>query len=132
MKYDIFFGDGKKVITTTRGFTINTDQPEEDGGANSASTPFELFFASIGTCAGFYVLSFCQARSIPADKLRMTLDVLRNQTTHLVEKVVIEILLPPGFPEKYKDAVVRAAESCSVKKQVSDRLAIAVSARYAG
>ena len=117
--YKITFGGGKKVDAHVRDFIINTDQPISDGGLNSAPSPFELFLASIGTCAGFYVVSFCQARSISTENIKLTQTIIRNDTTHMVEKIKIEILLPPEFPEKYKGAVIKAAESCTVKKHLA-------------
>jgi ribosomal protein S12 methylthiotransferase accessory factor len=116
IKYDITFGGNKKVDAHYRGFTINSDQPVNSGGDNTALSPFELFLASIGMCAGYYVLAFCQSRSIPTDDIKITQTVIRNDTTHMVEKVVIDINLPPDFPEKYKAAVIKTAQSCSVKK----------------
>jgi putative redox protein len=115
-KFDITFPGDKKVDGTFRGFTVHSDQPAEDGGGNTAPSPLELFLASIGMCAGFYVLSFCQSRFLPTDNIKMTQTVIRNDATHRVEKITIDILLPPDFPEKYKAAVVKAAQSCSVKK----------------
>ncbi len=70
--FEITFGEGKKVDAHVREFTIATDQPAADGGHNTAPTPFELFLASIGTCAGYYVLSFCRARAISTDGIRLT------------------------------------------------------------
>lgn len=129
MKYEISFGGGKKVSARVRVFTINTDQPIADGGQETAPSPFELFLASIGTCAGFYVLSFCQARAIPVDAIRLTQTITRNDTNHMVEKIDIDITLPPDFPEKYKAAVIRAADSCTVKKQLSSPLVILIHTR---
>jgi hypothetical protein len=36
--------------------------------------------------------------------------------TGMVSKVDLEIHLPPGFPEKYREAVLHSAELCAVKK----------------
>jgi putative redox protein len=127
--FDIELASDKKVNAKIRGFTIATDQPVEDGGHNTAPSPFELFLASLGTCAGYFVVSFCQARSIPTDKITMTQTVVRNDATHGIEKILINIDLPPDFPEKYKAAVVRAAESCSVKKVIAAAPQILVEAR---
>jgi putative redox protein len=115
-KFDITFSGNKKIDAHFRGFTINSDQPLSDSGDNTAPSPFELFLASIGMCAGFYIVSFCQSRSIPTDNISMTQTVVRDDKTHRVEKVMIDINIPPDFPEKYKDAVIKAAQSCSVKK----------------
>ena len=116
MKYDIKFGGNKKIDAHYRGFTIHSDQPVASGGDNTALSPFELFLASIGMCTGFYVSAFCQSRSIPTDDINITQTVIRNDATHMVEKVMIDINLPPDFPEKYKAAVLKTAQSCSVKK----------------
>jgi ribosomal protein S12 methylthiotransferase accessory factor len=116
MNYNIEFAGNKKVDTHFRGFTLKSDQPIADGGDNTAPSPLEIFLASIGMCAGFYIVAFCQSRSIPTDNITITQNVMRNDTTHMVEKINIDIVLPPNFPEKYKSAIVKTAQSCSVKK----------------
>jgi len=118
MEMEIRFPGGKKVEALFDGFTVETDQPVVDGGSGSAPSPFALFLASIGTCTGYYVLSFCQRNHIPTDKMRLTARFTRNPGTHLVEDVRIEIHVPPAFPEKYTNAVVKAAEVCTVKRHL--------------
>ncbi len=114
--FNISFPDGKKVEAHFKNFTIHSDQPVDEGGHNTSPSPFEYFLASIGMCAGFYILSFCQSRSIPTDRISITQTVDRHQTTHLVEKIVLDINLPHTFPTKYKSAIIHAAQTCSVKK----------------
>ncbi|MDA8242639.1 MAG: osmotically inducible protein OsmC, partial [Elusimicrobia bacterium] len=55
---EITFPGGKKVNALWHGFEIATDQPKSSGGDNSAPAPFDLFLASLGTCAGIFVLGF--------------------------------------------------------------------------
>jgi putative redox protein len=128
MEMEISFPGGKKVEATFGGHVVKTDQPVVDGGSESSPSPFELFLASIGTCTGFYVLSFCERNNIPTEDLRLTARIERNPGTHLVEEIRIDIHLPSGFPEKYKNAVVKAAEVCSVKRHLErpPRIDIAV------
>ena len=130
MKYDITLGVNKKVDAHYRDFTIHSDQPVASGGDNTALSPFELFLASIGMCAGFYVSAFCQSRSIATDNIKITQTVIRNDATHLVEKVMIDINLPPDFPEKYKAPVIKTAQSCSVKKFLDSPPEIQISTNY--
>ena len=73
MEMEVVLSGGMKVNAIYKGFTIETDQPEQAGGDGSAPSPFDLFLASIGTCAGFYVLSFCQKQGIPTDEIRLML-----------------------------------------------------------
>jgi putative redox protein len=112
---EIGFPGGAAVEARYRGFTIATDQPEPIGG-NRAPSPFDLFLASLGTCAGFYALRFCQERHIDTAGMRLTLEAARDPESKRLASVVIEITLPPGFPKKYREALVRAAHQCAVQR----------------
>ena len=129
MEMQITFPGKKRVYADFDGFTVETDQPVRGGGDASAPAPFDLFIASIGTCAGIYVLGFMQQRDIPTEGAKLTLRTERNEATHLVSKVTIDIQLPAGFPEQYKDAIVRAAELCSVKQHIHTPPEFAVNAQ---
>ncbi len=116
----VTFGGGKKVNADFNGFTIHTDQAEYAGGEGSAPEPFSLFLASIGTCAGIFVLSFCQSRGIPTEGIRLVQSHFSKESGKGIGKIEIAIELPPDFPEKYKDAVISAANLCAVKKHIMD------------
>jgi ribosomal protein S12 methylthiotransferase accessory factor len=120
MDMKITFHGGKKVYAEYNGFTHKTDQPLAGGGENSAPSPFELFLASLGTCAGFYVLSFCQQRGIDTADIELGMVMDRDPQSHMVSRVTIGIVLPASFPEKYRAAVVQAAQSCTVKKHLQN------------
>lgn len=123
---EIVFPGGKRVNALYGDHVICTDQPKERGGEESAPTPFDLFVASLGTCAGIYVLQFCRSREIPTDGVKILLNVERNAETKLLSKVTLDIVLPAEFPEKYRRAVVNAAELCTVARHLQDPPAIVV------
>jgi putative redox protein len=112
---NVSFGGGLKVDARIRDFVVRTDQPVQAGGDGSAPSPFDLFLASLATCAGYYVIAFCRERAIAVDGIRLTMTGEKAPGSKLIEKIGIRIDLPRGFPEKYKSAVVKAAESCTVK-----------------
>ena len=112
MEMLIDFPGGSRVDAHFGTFTVHTDQPPE----SSAPTPFAVFLASLGTCAGIYVLGFCRQRNLPTEGLRIMERIHSDPLTGMVDKVALEIQLPPGFPEKYRDAVIHSAELCAVKK----------------
>ncbi len=114
----ITIGDGRKVDAEFNGFTIHTDQSVHAGGEGSAPEPFTLFLASIGTCAGIYVSSFCKSRGIPVGGIRLVQSHFTGESGRGIGKIEITIELPPDFPEKYKDAVINAANLCAVKKHI--------------
>jgi len=118
MDMQVYFPGGKKVNAEYKGFTIETDQAKDEGGDGSAPEPYSLFLASIGTCAGIYVVYFCQERGIDPSDITLRLHFERNETKHLTEAVHITIDLPPDFPPKYTKAVVKTAELCTVKRNI--------------
>ena len=115
---EIRFAGGKKVYAEYNGFTIQTDQSAKEGGDNSAPTPSDLFFASLGTCSGLYALRFCEERKIDIANLKISLELESNSKTHMVEKIVFKINLPPEFPEKYTSALIKSMNLCYVKKHL--------------
>ena len=112
------FPGGKRVDAEYDGFTIRTDQPAQGGGEGSAPQPFDLFLASIATCAGIYVKGYCDSRGIATQGLGLEMQIEREPEKHRVVRLLLEIRLPAGFPEKHREGVVRAAELCAVKKHI--------------
>ncbi len=115
---EITFEGGKVVSAHFHGHVIRTDQPVNNGGGDTAPAPFDLYLASIGTCAGIYVKSFCDNRKIPTDGIRIIQKTEFDKETGLPVDITIDIKLPPDFPEKYKDSVVKVADLCKVKKSI--------------
>lgn len=116
---EVSFPGGKCVDARIGEFVIHTDQPRHEGGEGTAVGPFDLFLASLATCAGFYVLGFCQARGLSTEGLGLRQSVEVDEATHLPRRIRLEIALPRSFPEKYRAAVGRAAESCKVRKTLA-------------
>jgi ribosomal protein S12 methylthiotransferase accessory factor len=116
--FTITFPGGKRVDAQVGPYLVQTDQPKEEGGDGAAPEPFKLFLASIGTCAGIYVLGFCQSRGIPADGISITQSNHWDKEQRRVTEVSLRVHLPATFPEKYKDAVLRAADLCTVKRNI--------------
>jgi ribosomal protein S12 methylthiotransferase accessory factor len=117
---EITFPGGVQVNAQFNGFEIATDQPEKNGGQNSAPSPFDFFLASLGTCAGFFALRFCQQRELSTDGLRLQLTTKHNAETKRLDRVEITMQLPKDFPEKYRSAIIRATDQCAVKKALLD------------
>ncbi len=116
MEMIIDFPGGARVDAHFGQYTVQTDQPPQGGGDGSAPTPFAVFLASMGTCAGIYVLGFCRQRGLSTDGIRIVQRMHSNPITGMVGKVDLEIQVPPSFPEKYRPSLVKSAELCAVKK----------------
>jgi putative redox protein len=114
MEILIDFPGGSRVDAHFGKFTVQTDQPP----VASAPSPFEVFLSSIGTCAGIYVLGFCQQRGLPTGGIQIVQRTHVNTNTGMVDVIDLEIQVPPTFPEKYRDSLIRSAELCKVKKHL--------------
>lgn len=119
MDISVTFPGGKRVDALAGDHVIRTDQAPARGGEGSAPEPFTLFLASLATCAGIYVLGFCQARGISAEGISLLQHNDFDPQTHLLTSVSIDVQVPPSFPEKYLESVRRAAEGCKVKKTLA-------------
>ncbi len=126
MVIEVDFPGGKRVNAHLGPYTLHTDQAPTAGGAGSAPTPFNTFLAALATCAGLYVLSFCQQRGIPTEGLRLAQEHEIDPATGHVTHVEVEVILPPDFPAKYRTAVLRAADQCAVKKHLENPPAIRI------
>ncbi len=112
MEMRIVFPGGDRVDALMGNTTVSTDQN------GTAPTPFGLFLASIGTCAGIYVLGFCRHRGLPTDGIEIVQRMHTNPVTRMIEQVDLDIVVPPDFPAKYHEALIRAADQCAVKKHL--------------
>lgn len=113
------FPGGRKVEVQIGSHVVLTDQPSENGGDDEAPSPYSLFLASIGGCAGFYALAFCQARQISTEGLEVV--AIPRKEENVLAGVDIRVTLPEGFPERYRGAILKAIEQCSVKRAIEAR-----------
>jgi putative redox protein len=111
----VTFPGGLRVDAEYKGHVVKTDQPVHQGGEGTVSSPFDLFLVSIAACAGFYALAFCKERDIPTEKAGVVMRMEKNPETKMIGKISIEIELPAEFPERYKRAIIKAVDTCTVK-----------------
>lgn len=124
----VSFPGGKKVDAHYNGFTIRTDQSPRGGGEGSAPQPFDLFLASIATCAGIYVKGFCDTRELDSSGLSLSMEIIPDPAAHRIGALQLTVHLPKGFPEKYREAIIRSAELCAVKQHLHHPPQISVQA----
>jgi ribosomal protein S12 methylthiotransferase accessory factor len=128
MSIQVTFPGGLRVDAHVGSHVVHTDQSQANGGGGTAPEPYQLFLASLATCAGIYVLGFCRSRGIATDGIQVVQRQHFDPVTHLPSRVEIDVVLPPGFPERYRAAVVQAAQGCKVKKTLMSPPELVVSA----
>ncbi len=126
MDIEVYFEEGAKVNARLGNHVIKTDQKVHGGGEDSAPAPFDYFLVSLATCAGIYVKVFCNKRGIDPSEIRIIQKHRNDPETRKLIGIDLDIVLPDGFPEKYREAVIKAADQCAVKRLLKDPPAIEV------
>ena len=119
MAIEVIFPGNKKVDALIDGYTVQTDQPIQAGGDATAPTPFALFIASMGACAGIYVKGFCDQRGINTRGMHLSMDYDYDPAQKMIARFILQIHVPMDFPPQYDDAVIRAASLCTVKRHLN-------------
>ncbi len=109
---------GRRIDAQVGAHVVHTDQPVSNGGEDAAPTPFQLFLASLGTCAGIFVQGFCASRKLSPEGIRIVERPELDPETGVLRSVELRIEVPASFPEKYREALVRVADQCSVKRAI--------------
>ena len=125
MEMDIGLPEGQKVETQFKGSTLSVGSHKEN---EPGIEPLDLFFVSLGLCAGKYVMEFCRTRDLPYENAKVLLRTHWDEDKKMHTQVLIQIQLPQAFPEKYKKALIRSVDLCSVKKHIFDPPAFEVDA----
>ena len=128
---EVSFPGGLAVEGRIDGFVVPTDQPRSSGGGGAAPSPFDLFLVSIAACAGYYALRFCQERGLSTRGLHAGMETERDEAHGKVAKIRIAIDLPEGFPERYRAALLRSVNQCTVKRHLEEPPTFELSARAA-
>ncbi|GMV14816.1 MAG: OsmC family protein [Polyangiaceae bacterium] len=131
MEITLRFAGNKRVDAIFGDRVVHTDQGPEHGGEGSAPEPFQLFLASLATCAGVYVLGFCQARDLPTDGIQL---VQRHDFSEegRLRRVTMQISVPADFPSKYVPALERVAAKCTVKRVIQEAPEFVIEAKARG
>ena len=115
---EVSFPGGKRIGARVGDFTIQTDQPAKYGGEAGAPAPFDLFLASIATCAGIYAWNFCESRHLATEGLALRMECVDDAQRKMIGEIRFHLTLPADFPEKYRQGIVRAMEQCAVKRHM--------------
>jgi ribosomal protein S12 methylthiotransferase accessory factor len=65
-------------------------------------------------CAGFYIRKFFEVRGISTQGISLSQEHSTIGEDKYHKRFAIKVTLPEGFPDKYKKAVLVAANTCTV------------------
>ncbi len=121
MQVEVSFPSATRIQARSKDLTVEVGPPPDRGGDADAYGPFDILLCSLATCTGFQVADFLQQRGFDMAGAGVRIDAERSEETHLLEAISVKIMVPPDFPAKYNDAIVRAAGLCFIKQQLGQR-----------
>jgi len=104
---------GDRFDIAIRGHVVQVDQPESDGGSDTAPTPTELFVASLASCVAFYARRYLMRHDLPQEGLTVTAQALAGSKPSRVASMTITLALPGGVPEEKRQALLAVASHCT-------------------
>ena len=126
-KIEVVFPGKKKVDIKVDDFIIKTDQSLKNGGDGSAPEPFDLFLSSICACAGVYAKIFCDKRDLNTEGMKLIQKITYSKEKKMLEKINLNLYVNEDFPEKYKQAIAKSMDYCTVKRQLHPDIKIEIS-----
>jgi putative redox protein len=110
---------GDRFAVLVRGHVIHVDQPVEDGGADSASTPLELFVASLASCVAHYARRYLRRHDLPEEGLAVEARWHMAKAPGRVGSIDIALTLPAGEPLDRREALLAVASHCTVHNSIT-------------
>jgi uncharacterized OsmC-like protein len=99
----------------TRGHSIISDQPLEQGGFDEGMTPPELLLASLASCAAYYAAQYLRKHKLASEgtHVRVTCDKVKDPVARL-DNFVIEVESLVELSQHHRKGVRDAVEHCLV------------------
>jgi putative redox protein len=97
-----------------RRHRLASDMSIEDGGEDHGLAPTELLVGSLGACIAMSVQRYCAECGHGDGDVSVSLAFQLLGKPKRIGAIVVDVELPPGFPEDRIEAVRRVADHCVV------------------
>jgi len=104
---------GDRLGIRVRGHRLESDQPVESGGGDTAPTPTELFLAGLAGCVAFYAERFLRRHGLDPEGLAVSCEHTWASYPTRVGEIDLTVDAPSLTPERY-EAFCRVIEHCPV------------------
>ena len=98
----------------TRGHSVVSDQPAENGGFDEGMTPPELMLASLGSCAGFYAADYLKRQKLAVEGMRVRVTAEKAKDPARLDNFKIEVDVPAELSEEHRKGVEEAVHRCLI------------------
>lgn len=103
-----------KFRMQARQHVIETDQPAEVGGEDTAMTPPEIFLAALGSCAAFYAAQYLAIRKLADIGVEVTVHAEKLRDPARLGNFTIRVHSPVPLNQEQTQAMERAVHRCLI------------------
>jgi putative redox protein len=100
------------------------DEPEADGGTDTAPTPYELLIQSLAACTVITLKMYCKHKGYALSRLNVEVRMAppdRSATEVRIERILD---IEGDFDPVVKERLLKVAESCPVHRLLSKQIHI--------
>lgn len=100
----------------TRGHSVISDQPIQEGGFDEGMTPPELLLAALGSCAGYYAAQYLRKHKLAAEgtRVKVTAEKVKEPKVRLTN-FLVELATPVELTKEQRKGLEEAVEHCLVQ-----------------
>lgn len=122
---------GVQFEMKTRGLSVVSDQPAENGGFDEGMTPPELMLASLGSCAGFYAADYLKRQKLAAEGLRLRVTCEKAKNPARLDNFKIEVEVGGGLSAEHLKGLEESVHRCLIHNTLTHPPAIALEVKSA-
>jgi uncharacterized OsmC-like protein len=106
--------EGVRFDIQARSHKIVSDQPSENGGADSGMTPPELLLASLGSCAAFYAAEYLRTRKLAQSGVEVSVTAEKLLKPARLGDFHVVVTSPVSLTAEQTESMMRCVHSCLV------------------
>ncbi len=103
-----------KFSIQSRSHTILCDQPQENGGEDTAMTPPELMLASLGSCAAFYAVQYLKTRHLAETGIEVRVTAEKLKQPARLGNFDIHVTCPVALSQEQTEGLMRSVHACLI------------------
>jgi len=119
MNMTVVYKGGSRFDIISRGHTLVTDQPVDEGGQDAGLSPVELFVGSLASCVAYFVGRYCARHTIACEGFTVEADWSYAERPHRVGAVSLRIKLPAPVTAEQRERLLKVAHGCTVHQSLA-------------
>ncbi|MCB9169042.1 MAG: OsmC family protein [Flavobacteriales bacterium] len=111
---------------TARQHTIRVDEPQEDGGTDTAPKPHELLCAALASCTAITIRMYADRKQWPLKAVIVDVDMERSSASgHVDTRLHMTLSFEGDLDQAQRERLQQIAKACPVHRTLENPIHIA-------